>query len=199
MRPLIALLALLPLTACTRAQEAPKPTPTAAETFKGCTWEKVTGPVLSIWSFNCPAAHIRLAPSGDGFALVSDDPTTPKPTVVIRVFNKERDAPYDSILPAVRAASPGPVTARCELVPVKAMDDMKGRLFQLSPVGADKIAYDKANEAEPGGPPCGELGIGPVGDRVFVELSNDPTKLIWVDLGSEIQIFDPNTLASIRK
>ncbi len=100
------------------------------------------------------------------------------------------------MLPAIRAASPGPVTARCELKPVPPSDDLTGRLYDLEPVGVDKAAYDKANEVEPAAPPCGEMGIAAVGDRFFKELADDPTKVVLFDMGSEIQIFDPSTLTS---
>lgn len=197
MRAILMVLAAVSLTGCSSGK-APVPTKTAQETFKGCTWGKVTGkgPAnnLSIWSYACPSEKLVADDSLPGFVIESPGDQGVSRRAVIRVFPKAADAPFDSVLPAIRAASPGPVTARCELVVVPPADDLSGRLYELEPVGADKVAYDKANAIEPGPAPCGELGISAVGDRFFKELADDPTKVVLIDMGSEIQIFDPSTL-----
>lgn len=174
----------------------PLPTKTAQETFKGCTWGKVTGKGLSIWSYACDSQKLVADDSLPGFVIESPGDQGVSRRTVIRVFPKAADAPFDSVLPAIRAASPGPMTARCELVVVPPADDLTGRLYELEPVGADKAAFDKANAVEPGEPPCGDMGISAVGDRFFKELADDPTKVVLIDMGSEIQIFDPSTLTS---
>ena len=197
----VAMVAAMSVSACAPAKD-PTPTKTAQETFKGCTWGKVQGkgPAnnLSIWSYACGAAmgneKLVADDSLPGFAIETSGPEGITRRTVIRVFTKAADAPFDSVLPAIRAASPGPVTARCELVVVPPSDDLSGRLYELEPVGADKVAYDKANAVEPGPAPCGEMGISAVGDRFFKELADDPTKVVLIDMGSEIQIFDPSTL-----
>ena len=197
----VAMVAAIGVSACTPAKD-PTPTKTAQETFKGCTWGKVKGqgPAnnLAIWSYACgPAMGGEKLVADDalpGFVIeaTGDQGVSRRP--VIRVFPKPADAAFDSVLPAIRAASPGPMTARCELVVVPPSDDLTGRLYELEPVGADKAAYDKANATEPGDPPCGALGISAVGDRFFKELTDDPTKVVLIDMGSEIQIFDATTL-----
>ena len=123
MRRLLALLAVLPIAACSKP--APKPEPVAQDTFKGCTWGEVKSSALSIWSFDCPAQHTHLVADGEGFALASDDPATPVNSPVVRVFHKAADAPIDAVLADIRAASPGPATATCALVPVTGFDAWK--------------------------------------------------------------------------
>ncbi len=44
-------------------------------------------------------------------------------------------------------------------------------------------------------PPCGDLGEQMSGDRVFYVQDGDPTTVLWVNFGSEIQ---PFTAESIR-
>ena len=198
----IALLALS-LTACGPRATAPKPaaagpqpTQTARDTFKGCTWGKVSGAHLSIWSFRCGAGfgdeHLVANDRLGGFDLAT---TGQANTNVIRSFMIPAGAGIDAALPAIRAASPGKDTATCALVPLTAFDGWNARIYTLEPTGAAKKAYDKANAVEPQDPPCGDLGIGPEGDRFFAILAVDPTRVLYVDMGSEIQIFDPNTLS----
>jgi hypothetical protein len=42
------------------------------------------------------------------------------------------------------------------------------------------------------------MGVGFVGDRVFQVMADDPTKVVYIDYGSEIQIFDTATLKSLK-
>ena len=41
---------------------------------------------------------------------------------------------------------------------------------------------------------CGRLGVAMVGDRYFEVAPGHPDQVVFVDAGSEIQIFDPQTL-----
>ena len=199
MRAVLMVLAVvapvIALSGCAPAKD-PVPSKTAQETFKDCTWGKVQGKGLSIWSYACDSQKLVADDSLPGFVIESPGDQGLSRRTVIRAFPKAADAPFDSVLPAIRAASPGPMTARCELVVVPPADDLTGRLYELEPVGADKAAFDKANAVEPGEPPCGDMGISAVGDRFFKELADDPTKVVLIDMGSEIQIFDPGTLTS---
>lgn len=206
MRKLTIVLLALSLTACgprtmphtpgpKPVVKDPQPLQVARDTFTGCTWQKVTGAHLSIWSFNCPAQAngLHLVPNDKlgGFDLA----TIGQPSSnIIRSFMIPAGSGIDAALPAIRAASPGKDTATCALVPVPTFDAWAGKLYDLEPTGAAKKAYDKANVVEPQDPPCGALGIGPEGDRFFAILPTDPTRVLYVDMGSEIQPFDPNTL-----
>lgn len=201
----------LPLAGCNPSQPAaqaetaapaaadPAPPEAAQAAFAGCQWGKVTGSGLSVWSYACGPAMSgqSLVPDEEvgGFALISDGL---EPSVVIRSFAKPVDAAIDAALPAIRAASPGPHTATCVLTPMT----VEGRdpVYLLSPTGAAKTQWDgvEAGKITTGDttPPCGDLGVGFVGDRYFQVLKAAPTKVVYVDAGSEIQIFDPSTLAA---
>ena len=183
--------------------ENPKPPAGLQETFKGCKWREVKGATLSIWSFACGAAQggVHLAPDNrlPGFVLKS---TGAESSLAVRAFAKSADAPIASILPAIRGASPGAHTATCKLVPFNDADSKtfsKGApQFTLEPTGAAKIAWDKAEkEGGPADPPCGRLGIYFDRAPLFWVLPNDKTTVVAVDMGSEIQIFDPSTLKRV--
>lgn len=174
------------------AAYAPRPSATAAATFKACRWGRVDGAHLSIWSFACRDQWLVPANDVGGFAVRGKFDYG----VVIRSFTKAPDAPIDAILPAVLAASE---TSRrsCRLVP-HARYGQWGAVWLLEPTGADKAAYDAANARAPQDEPCGRLSNGPVGERFFRAVPGDPGRIVFIDGGSEIQIFDPATIRPRR-
>ncbi len=198
MRAPLILMLTFALSGCTPSkppEALPEPSQVMQETFTKCTWSKVEGKALSIWSYACPteAGGIRLIANDavGGFTLVTEGQT--QGYDVIRTFPKTKDAALESVLPMVLAAT-GPHKASCALVRTAYGD--WGEVHLLEPTGAEKAAYDKANAIEPQANPCGDLGIGPSGDRFFKVMADDPKKVIYYDMGSEIQIFDPATLMS---
>lgn len=206
-----SVIAVIGLTACNQA-EAPAasqaaapadPQPVAAmqETFAGCEWGKVTGSGLSVWSYACPPERgdVKLVADDSlpGFAIegVSDGVTSRSPAIVI--FKKAADAPTESILAAVRAKSPGPHSATCTLQPIVAEGVPPGA-FTFAPVGevaTQWAAFANGDEgAAPMDAPCGDMGPQMVGDRSFQGVAGDPTTVVFVEAGSEIQIFDASTI-----
>ncbi len=211
MKSLVGLgFAVMVMAACAPKPSAPPaPMQAAADTFKGCTWQQVTGKTLSIWSFACGPDSSNLHMVADetlpGFALVShradDDSGSYSP--VIRTFAKAADAPVESILPQVRLASPGPETAACAFEtgqdPLNP-DYSRRKLYQLAPTGAAKAKWDQTVKTGEGDatPPCGAMGVAMDGDRVFEVMPDDPTHVVYIDYGSEIQVFDTNTLRTVK-
>ncbi|MFC5346247.1 hypothetical protein ACETK8_15680 [Brevundimonas staleyi] len=204
-----ASVALIGLTACTAAEDkaapaaqpAVQPSEAMQQTFGGCTWGEVTGGGLSMWSYACPASagdfRVVYDDGLPGFAFESsaEDGTSRSPAVVI--FKKAADAPIDAILAAVRAKSPGPHSATCVLSTIPSPE---GDIAGFEPTGAVKTQWDAfasgAEGAEPVDAPCGDMGPQMSGDRGFRVLADDPTTVVFIEYGSEIQPFDP---ASIRK
>jgi hypothetical protein len=208
MKIYIAIAAVLALSACAaKPPESPKPGQAMAETFKGCTWGEVKGKTLSIWSYACgpDASHIHLVAdeSLPGFGLVSDggEPGVQSYTPVIRTFGKDAAAPIDVILPEIRKLSPGAHTDTCTLQPAKDPldpDHSTRKLYEFAPTGAAKTAWDKTVQTGEGEPQCGEIGVSFAGDRLFEVMPDDPTRVVYIDYGSEIQIFDTTTLKALK-
>ncbi|WP_396593942.1 hypothetical protein [Brevundimonas sp. R86498] len=113
------------------------------------------------------------------------------------IFKKAADAPIDSLVEAVRAKSPGPHSATCTLQPVTVEGAAPGS-YGFEPTGAARAAWDAFasgdGEAAPVEPPCGAMGPQMAGDRSFRVVEGDPTTVVFIEHGSEIQIFDPATL-----
>jgi hypothetical protein len=210
MRPtVLAALAALSLTAgCgPKAPAAPAAAPQAeaasplrgAPEFAGCEWETVRGARLSIQGFACGPEHGNVRIVADdalpGFVLESAGTDGPVRSVAVRAFAKAADAPLDSILPAVRAASPGPYTAACVFAPAAGLDNAGHDRFVLEPSGEAKAKWEASVMSDtPMEKPCGDLGVSIAGDRWFEELASAPGTVVFVEMGSEIQIFDPATL-----
>ena len=207
----VAVMSALTLVACEAPSEPadataqtladPRPSEILQQTFASCTWGKVEGSGLAVWSFDCSAGpgggHLVADDSLPGFAIenIFEGETSRSPAIVI--FRKAADAPIESILDAVRARSPGPDTATCTLQPVTFEGAVPGS-YSLEPTGElatrwNAFASGEA-DAEPVEPPCGPMGPQMSGDRSFRVLEGDPTTVVLIEYGSEIQIFDPSTL-----
>jgi hypothetical protein len=206
MRLVLAVALTLALGACnpgdtrkvdTETAAAPQPSESMRQTFAACTWGEVKGAKASIWSMACgpDAGDVRLEADDalPGFVLVSGVGATAMRHPAIRLFPKEAGAPLDAILPAVRAASPGPQTATCAFTAAPGVDHAGKTRYTFGPTGAAKEAYEKAIQG-PDVPeaPCGPMGPSEAGDRTFEEIA--PDLVAYVDWGSDIQVFDPATL-----
>lgn len=202
--------AFLAITACGQA-ESPEPAARGAEaavrpseamqqTFASCTWGRVDSASLSIWSYACGpeqgAARLVADESLPGFALEAGGARQP----AVIAFTKPAEAPIHAVLETVRQRSPGPHTDSCLLTPAPQFDGgAAGQIYTFAPTGEAKTAWDAlasgADDSGPMEPPCGELGEQMAGDRYFRVLAEDPSVVVWVNAGSEIQIFDPGTLS----
>ncbi len=190
-------------TAAAPAAQAPLPVSAlkSAPEFAACVWQEVKGARLAMQAFACGTeqggVHVEADESLPGFQLVYAGAPSER-RAIVRTFAKAAEAPLDAILPAVRAASPGPQTATCAFAPAQGYDAKDKNLFVLTPTGAAKTAWE-ANEArgEPQEAPCGPLGVSVVGDRYFEVMPGHPDIVVYADMGSEIQIFDPTTLRVI--
>ncbi|OYX55118.1 MAG: hypothetical protein B7Y86_14335 [Brevundimonas subvibrioides] len=208
-----ASVALIGLTACNPADDkadaasapaqaaAPQPSQMMQETFVNCTWGETQGSGLSVWSYACPQAgntHMVHDASLPGFALEGtyDGQTSRSPTII--VFKKAADAPIDAVLAEIRTRSPGPHTAQCVLAR-PTYDGVAEGIYHLVPPEPIKARWEAFSSgdgnSEPMDPPCGDLGEQMSGDHVFYVQDGDPTTVLWVNFGSEIQ---PFTAESIR-
>ncbi len=180
----------------------PQPSDMMRQTFPGCEWGKVQGSGLAVWSFACPAdfGNVRLVadPALPGFSLegTQDGVTSRSPAII--VFEKATGDDVSAIVEQVRAKSPGPDTATCALEPITG-EYMMPNAWAFVPTGEARARWegavggDELGDAPEQGP-CGPLGPQIVGDRAFVVVPGDPTKVAFIEFGSEIQIFDPATL-----
>jgi hypothetical protein len=166
------------------------------QTFADCTWGEVSAAGFTIGSFACPNTKLAPDESLPGFQKEftdADGKVTRFPA--IQVFRKALDNSVpDAVIADVRAASPGPFTASCVLEP--SSSDPSGKTYVLVPTGAGKAAHEAflAGTSEENSMPCGQMGPSEAGERVFRLVDGAPDKVVYIDLGSEIQIFDTKTL-----
>jgi hypothetical protein len=191
------------LTACGPARVEPKaaqtpPRPAGPE-FANCAWENVKGAHLSIWGFRCDATHggehLEADDGLPGFYLANGDPTTGR-KLVVRTFTIPSGASIEAILLALRATSPSAAT--CVLTPATG-PEAEGT-FTFQPTGSAKVAWDK--QEEQGGEaeaPCGAYGVYIDRAPQFRIMPGHPDTVVYSDMGSEIQIFDPTTLALVDR
>lgn len=171
------------------ATEAPQPSEAAMEAFPGCDWGEVRGAGLSIWSYACANDRLVADDALPGFQRELRDASgqvTRYPA--IRIFAKPADAPIDAVTAAVRAASPGAETC---VIEAGAHGD-----YVLMPTGAAFEAHQKFIRGEADGPslPCGVLGPREAGGHTFRLVEGAPDKVAAIDRGSDVPIFDADTL-----
>ena len=210
-----AVVAIMGLSACNQSEDKaaapaaapaapPQPSQSMVETFgANCTWGEVQGSGVSVWSYSCPQygnSHMVYDASLPGFAFeaTQDGETARRPTIL--VFKKAADAPLESILTEARAKSPGPHTAQCTLQR-PTYDGVQEGIYHLMPPQPIKAQWDAQMTGDftgdPIDAPCGELGEHMSGDHVFYVLKDDPTTVLWVDFGSEIQPFYTDSIRPI--
>lgn len=198
---LVAALAMMMLSGCGETTApagevtlAPEPSQVMRNPFANCAWGEVQGATMSIWSYDCGADN-RLVADNDlpGFVF-------PGGRVAVRAFPKDPAAPATSILAQVRAASPGPHTDTCELVSTPDAEYTAREYYQFQPTGAAKAEWEASQEPYPPPaaqnvePPCGAMGPQYSGDRSFTVPPGHPEMVVFVEYGSELQIFDIETL-----
>ena len=204
---LAVLTAAAVLTGCKPAPPPPPPVavyapprPDAPE-FAKCTWGEVKGLYLSIWSFACGPEqsdqHLVADNALPGFFLAETVDGKEQRHLVVRTFPKAPGAPLESILGAVQAASPR-LSSSCGFSPAP-QGEGGGKAMTLGPVGvAPQQAWERLQKTGGGEPPCGDMGVSFVGDRYFEVMPGHPDRVVYVDMGSEIQIFDPATLRVVQ-
>ena len=190
--------------AAPRAPEAPVSSPLqSASEFSSCKWTRVAGARFSVSSFACGAEqggiHLIADDTLPGFWLTGNDGGR---ELVIRLFTKAPKSQVSTALPAIRMVSKGPQTATCTLVntPIDNRDQPGIKRYVLQPSGkALKAWYAAQDKGEAIEEPCGPLGVAMVGDRYFEVMPNHPDTVIFVNEGSEIQIFDPATVRVVAR
>ena len=173
------------------AQPAPQPPQALSEQFGDCTWGEVRASGVSVWSFACAEQRLVGDEALPGF--VREDGG--QRYAVIRLFEKESEAPIDAVLPAIRAASPGAET--CVLEPVIGEE----YLYQLMPTGDARHAYDAYingdtinGQTEEPPFPCGPLGPSEGGMVIIEVVAGAPNRVAVILTPSDIPIFDWTTL-----
>ena len=188
-------IALFTAIACDVQAAASKSLANLQDVFPGCKWENVRGKMFSVWSCNTKDLKLTADDALPGFVLDNGSSELKRP--VILLFKKAAPSPLKSVLVDIRKASPGKYTASCAFVPEP---QLGGKRFTLSPTGRPGRAWQASQkDATMADEPCGRLGEAYAGDRYFEVAPADPTTVIFVDRGSEIQIFDPDTLAPNAK
>jgi hypothetical protein len=177
------------------------PPPFAQDTYGNCAWEHVKGEEVGIWSYFCgpDAGNVRLVADATlpGFTVIRMEDRGYTKMPVIRIFKKGSWSSISAVIDDVRAASPGPHTDKCTL---KQHPNDKTK-YVLTPDAAAAAEWEKYQTSGEGAvqPPCGPMGPQFVGDNYFKVLDGDSTTVVFVDLGSEIPIFDAKSLHKLKK
>lgn len=186
------------MAACSPAPTAtsdatPQPSAELAAAFPNCTWQETRGAGASIWGYTCDGDHLVVDDGVHGFVreTASGDGAANR-WAVVRLFDIAPGASLDTILPAVRAASPADGIASCAFAPVQ---DHEG-WYELRPTGDLLERYNAFIGGDAEGPslPCGQMGPSESGFRYFFRLPGSDTKVAFIDPGGDLSPTDFSTL-----
>lgn len=175
--------------------------------FEGCRWEEISVRDVGLWSQVCANGQLRVGKStvrggGSYDALLYEQRSPTGEIFPLReavVLFPTTGGGLDALTQLMMAQGAAPAGATCRLEPTQAAAPTGRKRYTLTPTGATKIAWERAvtSDTVPEQPPCGTFGIAPVGDR-YVEIQDArPDTAIFVELGSEIQIYEPDSIAFV--
>lgn len=159
---------------------------------KGFEWEIVSGAGLKFWAQHDSSFHIVTDGILHGAVAEKHDSISHSRRQIIKVF-PIKDGDIDDVLDILRTTPGWDETQTCKF---KEEDcDRKGvTRYVLVPKGdyADKIEALQKNEAVPS--TCNGWGTGNSGTRYFEVHDNHPDRAIFVEIGQEAPLFDPESI-----
>ena len=186
--------ALLLTTAAIAADKPSRPAD------KGCTWRKLSDPNLGleVWVQRCTySANRTIDFVVQDHALVMHDSDSREPLTVIRLFDLQPNETAEQGLRRIYAAKTDKKTVqRCVLAPYDPAPKRAGvKRYDFVPDKAYRKELDKVKDDGVPDPPCGDLGTQPDSVQYFeVQPSSGSRKVMLVDAGQDVPLFDEETL-----
>lgn len=190
----VAACSLLLATAAVAADHPSRPAD------KGCAWRKLSDQALGleVWVQRCTYSGNRTIDFAFGdHALVMHDADGREPLTVIRLFDLQPGETAEAGLRRIYAKlTDKKVAQRCVLAPYKPAAKRSGvKRYDFVPDKAYQKQLDKVKEDGVPDPPCGDLGTQPDSVQYFeVQPSSGSRKVMLVDAGQDIPLFDEETL-----
>lgn len=167
---------------------------------KGCAWRKLSDPALGleVWVQRCTySANRTIDFVAQDHALVMHDSDSREPLTVIRMFDLQPGETVEQGLRRIYAAhTDKKIAQRCVLAPYKPAAKRAGvKRYDFVPDKAYQKQLDKVKDDGVPDPPCGDLGTQPDSVQYFeVQPSSGSRKIMLVDAGQDIPLFDEETL-----
>jgi hypothetical protein len=167
---------------------------------KGCTWRKLSDPNLGLeaWVQRCTySANRTIDFVINDHALVMRDSDGREPLTVIRFFDLQAgETPEQGLRRIYAAQTDKKIAKRCVLAaykPAAKRGDVKR--YDFVPDKTYQKQLDAVKDDGVPDPPCGDLGTQPDSVQYFeVQPSSGSRKVMLVDAGQDIPLFDEETL-----
>jgi hypothetical protein len=186
------------------AAESPRPPMPSATIDPACTWQWLEGrgeggPMLSTWAQDCKHAtghwHLRFETEMPGFSLWVDDK---RQGMVLQSFALPKGAAATDIaalLPELRRRALIADKDDCIFQPAAiGMQPRTVAQFEIRPVGEALKAFEATPRDEVPEPPCGDYAWSTHGVRYFQTDLRTPGAVLYLDLGQDGTLFDPQTV-----
>jgi len=158
------------------------------EPYQDCKWKKVIGAGLEIWGQSCDYGdkklEVNVSETLPGMFL--EDVSNGSPVAIeqlIQVFNLKNKS-IDSVIPLLANSKDWKVTDKCTFIKVSINRSDVTR-YTLMPT---EDAFKKFEST------CAGYGMGNSGVHYFEIYASNPNKVLFINAGQELPMFDENTI-----
>ncbi len=167
------------------------------EPYPDCKWKKVIGAGLEIWGQSCDYGDKKLEVNASETlpGMFLEDVTKGSPVAIeqlIQIFNLENKS-IDSVIPLLSDSKDWKVTDKCIFTKVSINRSDVAR-YTLMPTGAALKKFESDGKNEPITSTCAGYGMGNSGVQYFEIYNSNPNKVLFINAGQELPMFDENTI-----
>lgn len=160
------------------------------DAYEGFVWRKLSGADLTLWVQENDNIRLIADPLLPGIAMVKSSAT--KPQMLIRIFDLPNHDIRD-IIGTLERNDNWDKKQTCKFEEVKSERDGVRR-FIMVPDGVYATEIEMQVKSEPVPSSCNGWGIGNSGSRYFEIHDNHPDKVLFVEIGQEVPLFDENSI-----
>jgi hypothetical protein len=167
------------------------------ESFEKCRWKKVIGAGLELWGQSCDFGDKKLEVNTSETlpGVFLEDVTSGSPVAInqlIQVFELKNKS-INSVIPLLADNEKWKVSDKCAFTKISNTRNNVTR-YTLMPTGDTLKKFESDSKNEPIPDTCAGYGIGNSGTRYFEVYASNPNKVLFINIGQEMPMFDENTI-----
>lgn len=160
---------------------------------EGFEWKEISGAGLKLMTQKNDKIKLMADPMLPGIVMVRNGDKSPQ--MKVKVFNLGEKG-IDGLIDILAASENWDKSQTCMLKEQK--PDIKGvHRYFMFPAGDYAVKMNELMKTEPVPVTCNGWGVGNSGYRYFETHDSDPGKVIFVEIGQDAPLFDPNSIEFI--
>lgn len=168
--------------------EKPSRTP-----YAGYEWEKVSGAGIEFWAQRSDSIQVGISETLPGAFVEKIENGKPVALeLVIQVFDL-KNKKIEDVFDYLTGYYSWDENEKCSFTKIET-DRADVDRYILMPSGEALRNYEKQSQSEPVLSTCGGWGLGNSGARYFEIHHNNPGKALFIELGQEEPLFEPESI-----